>query len=248
MENWTTLVSGRNLDSEEVQREIEESEQSRGLLTKMVHEPTGVEVGYFYQPNAAKPYIVESLDDRASFPQEGRYATREEGYVNGHRVLRRLHTTREEVLNEEIGDTDAVEDSSTANSQSTRSSAAFRLEQNLERYLFESLSSIEPGLTPYEEDSRQFSTETGRIDILAADQAGTPTVIELKVGDAKHDALGQVLSYMVDIQNQFAAEEVRGLIISETFSRKLRNAVSQQQNVELCRYDVEFTVEPVANQ
>ena len=55
------------------------------------------------------------------------------------------------------------------------------------------LDAIERGLALV---GRQVHTEVGRIDILAQDAAGTPVVIEIKVGEAKDSAIGQIARYL----------------------------------------------------
>src|SRR2546429_4614470 len=76
--------------------------------------------------------------------------------------------------------------------------AAFGLERDLQLALRRSIEQLEPGLTIIDGDREQ-TVPSGRIDITACDQRGATIVIELKVGPADRDAVGQILSYMGDL-------------------------------------------------
>src|SRR5712692_2832301 len=67
------------------------------------------------------------------------------------------------------------------------------LERDLEDHLVNHLESLEAGLTLL---SRQETTDVGRIDILARARDGQTVVIEVKVGEARDSAIGQVARYV----------------------------------------------------
>ncbi|MGH7411711.1 MAG: endonuclease NucS domain-containing protein, partial [Candidatus Methylomirabilis sp.] len=86
--------------------------------------------------------------------------------------------------------------------------ASISLERDLETYLSQHLSSLEPGLILAE---RQVKTDVGFIDILAKDKAGNVVVIEIKVGEAKDSAIGQVGRYLGwAAKHKASREKVRG--------------------------------------
>ena len=72
--------------------------------------------------------------------------------------------------------------------------ASVSLERDLHSYLAARVSEIEPGLTLVE-NGIEYSTEAGRIDLLAKDTNGHLVVVELKAGRGRDSALGQ-LGYM----------------------------------------------------
>lgn len=114
------------------------------------------------------------------------------------------------------------------------------LERDLEAFISEDLSTIEDGLSLYEK-GRQYSVESGRIDLLAIDKDGGIVVVELKAGEAKDASLTQILAYMEDIKNKHPkVEKVRGMIIAHAFSPRLIKAMSFLPNIELLKYKVKF--------
>jgi hypothetical protein len=121
------------------------------------------------------------------------------------------------------------------------------LEGDLETFIFEKIDSLEDGLTLYKGKSgRQYSSQSGIIDILAKDKDDYFVVIELKVGTAGDAVLTRTLSYMADITKDLAGPtRVRGIIIAQNFSKRLILAVSLLQNVELMECKVRFEFEKV---
>jgi hypothetical protein len=125
--------------------------------------------------------------------------------------------------------------------------AAISLEGDLETFILKDITSIEEGLSPYQGGSgRQFSVESGRIDILAIDKEGSFVVIELKAGTASDAVLAQVLAYMAEIRKTLAGQKkVRGIIVAYDFSNRLILASSQLENVDLLKYKAKFDFERV---
>lgn len=123
-------------------------------------------------------------------------------------------------------------------------SASITLERDLEEYLVRNLGRLETGLKLYSKGDitgRQFSTDTGKADVLACDRAGSFVVVELKAGIATSAALGQVLAYMNWIRQHIAqGKRVRGIIVADDFDTKLRYAVIETPSVSLKKYEVSF--------
>ncbi len=125
----------------------------------------------------------------------------------------------------------------------------FGLEKDLEEYISRNLEQIEEGLKIYSGDGkngRQYSTDVGRIDLLAVDKTGSFVVIELKVGKAIDHVIGQILGYMSYIRKNLANErEVRGIIVADDFDERLKYAVTEIPRLKLKKYLARFEFEDI---
>ena len=113
------------------------------------------------------------------------------------------------------------------------------LERDIEDHLVNNLDAIERGLALV---GRQCNTDVGRIDILAKDVAGTRVVIEIKVGEAKDSAIGQIARYL----GWFARAEghaARGILIAGEFPEGVRYAATAIPALTLLLYKVHFSFE-----
>jgi hypothetical protein len=123
---------------------------------------------------------------------------------------------------------------------------AIHLEEDLEDNVAKNLTLVESGLKPYENSGRQFSIESGRIDILATDKEGNLVVLELKAGTGNDAVLTQVLSYMATLKKDIAGDKkVRGIIVAHDFSDRLIKAASLVENLKLVKYKVNFSFESI---
>lgn len=114
-------------------------------------------------------------------------------------------------------------------------------EKEIEKHLFNNLSELSSEYKKYSDSSRQKQVESGVIDILARDLDHNPVVIEIKLGEAKHDAFGQIMAYMGDIENELLAESVSGIIVAESFSKKLKHAIMYDKFfIHLHQYELNF--------
>lgn len=113
------------------------------------------------------------------------------------------------------------------------------LERDIEDHLVGNLEAIEEGLTLI---GRQYSTDVGRIDILAEDGNGDRVVIEVKVGEAKDSAIGQVARYLGWFARQ-DGKTPRGILIAAEFPEGVRFAATTMPNLELLTYKVSFSFE-----
>lgn len=105
------------------------------------------------------------------------------------------------------------------------------------------------GLRPYKgEEGRQYTVESGRIDILAQDKEDNFVVIELKAETATDPVLTQILAYMADVSREIAnGKKVRGIIVAYGFADRLVSAASLLPNLRLVKYKVKFEFEEVAS-
>jgi hypothetical protein len=121
---------------------------------------------------------------------------------------------------------------------------SFGLERDLEEYISRNLKQLGEGLTLYSGEGssgRQYSTDVGRIDLLAVDKEGNFVVIELKAGLATDRVVGQVLGYMRYVRKNLAKEkDVRGIIVADEFDERLQYAVAEIPKLKLKKYLVKF--------
>lgn len=120
------------------------------------------------------------------------------------------------------------------------------IERDLENFLVADLPQIESGLQLFNENEktgRQFDAkDAGRIDILCVDQEQHLVVLELKAGEADAKVASQILQYMGWIEENIAyGRPVRGIIIANEFSEKLKYAVRPVPAITLKKYEVRFT-------
>jgi len=123
---------------------------------------------------------------------------------------------------------------------------SFEFEADLEGYLANNLGDIEEGVKLYVSpdgvNGRQFSTDVGRIDLLALDKNGDFVVIELKAGQATDRASSQILRYMGWVKRHIAGNrKVRGIIVCMNATDGLKYATSTLENLSIKEYEVHFS-------
>lgn len=126
----------------------------------------------------------------------------------------------------------------------------FAYETDLQHFLAQNLSLIEPVLSLYQEEGItgvEFPVGTRRVDILAVDAEGNYVVIELKVSKGYDRVVGQLLRYMAWIKKYQAepGQLVRGLIIAREISDDLLLACSQVDNARLYEYELSVSLKRV---
>jgi hypothetical protein len=114
---------------------------------------------------------------------------------------------------------------------------AFGLERDLQLALRQNIEQLDSGLTIID-DGKEQTVPSGRIDITARDRDGATVVIELKVGTADPDAIGQLLAYMGDLT---ADKGVRGILVAREFTSRLVSAARVVPSLRLVQYGFRFT-------
>ena len=120
--------------------------------------------------------------------------------------------------------------------------ASVSLERDLHLYLASRVHELEPGLSVVA-DGIEHQTEAGRIDILARDAGGALVVIELKAGNARDAALGQLLGYMGCLAKP--ESKMRGLLVASDFEQRVVYAAKGLPNIRLIKYQLAFAFDEV---
>ena len=116
------------------------------------------------------------------------------------------------------------------------------LERDIEDHLVHHLDAIESDLRLI---GRQVTTDVGRVDILAEDKKGSRVIIQVKVGEAKDSAIGQIARYL-GWYSKTEGKTARGILIAGDFPEGLRYAAAAVSNLNLISYRVQFTFERVS--
>lgn len=119
------------------------------------------------------------------------------------------------------------------------------LERDLQAALRDQIEQLEPGLDIIDGGIER-SVASGFIDITAKAADGTVVVIELKAGMARRGAVGQILSYMGDIDVE-EGHRPRGILIAGDFDGKARAAARVVPDLLLRRYSVVFEFDAVGD-
>ncbi len=143
------------------------------------------------------------------------------------------------LLEEEIG----AQETQTEEELAEADEITFGLERDLQAALRSNIAQLEPGLKIIDGDKGK-STEAGRIDITATDNAGNIVVIELKAGTAKPAIIAQVLSYMASVAES-DKKPVRGIIVARDFHNRVVLASRAIPNLDLRKYTFQFSFRPV---
>jgi len=119
--------------------------------------------------------------------------------------------------------------------------ASISVESDLQDYLEQRLTELEPGLKLHNEGV-EYKTDAGRIDILAVDKDGALVVIEIKSGKAKDNALGQILGYIGCLYSiRQYQKNIRGILVASGFDQRVIYAAKQLKNIKLVAYKLSFS-------
>ncbi len=170
-------------------------------------------------------------------------------FYNGGRMLLRIPRDDFETILESQTVIDVEEDEyDDASSTALTAGVPLLAETELHAYLAENLDRIESDLQPYDPDDYfERQTDVGRIDLLCRDGRGDIVVVELKKGRADDKVVGQLARYMGWVGEKLWTDgaAVRGIIVANIVSEKLRYAAKAFPNVRLVEYQVEFKLRPV---
>ena len=118
----------------------------------------------------------------------------------------------------------------------------FALECDLRDHLAQNPSLLESGMTLWPVERGQSAVEfrvdgrNRRVDILARDANGIPTVIETKVHRGHERTVGQVLLYQERVRGILKMKKVRVVIVAKKISAELKAAAARLPDVSLMQY------------
>ena len=115
------------------------------------------------------------------------------------------------------------------------------LERDLESHLIANLGTLEPGLTML---GRQVTVDVGRVDILAQSADGEKVVIEVKVGEAKEAAVGQIAKY-IGWFSRADGRAPRAILVAASFPESVQYAAAAVPGLRLTVYRVLFSFEQI---
>ena len=114
----------------------------------------------------------------------------------------------------------------------------FSLERDMQAALRRNITSLDASLKIID-DGAERAVDSGFIDITCEDGSGI-VVIELKAGKADSRAIGQILGYMGDLQEEESGKPVRGILVAHDFDRRAKAAARVVPTLTLMKYSIEF--------
>lgn len=114
----------------------------------------------------------------------------------------------------------------------------FSLERDMQAALRRNITSLESSLKIID-DGAERAVDSGLIDITCEDDAAI-VVVELKAGKADSRAIGQILGYMGDLQEEEGGKPVRGILVAHDFDRRAKAAARVVPMLTLKKYAIEF--------
>lgn len=112
------------------------------------------------------------------------------------------------------------------------------LERDMQAALRRNIASLDPALKIID-DGAERAVSSGLIDITCED-GNSFVVVELKAGKADSRAIGQILGYMGDLQEEEGGKPVRGILVAHDFDQRARSAARVVPTLTLKKYAIEF--------
>jgi endonuclease len=192
-----------------------------------------------HYPENQKPRRADSQYDFLFRPERGRLESYD---LARHGVW--------EIVEGEDGRLLVAQAEEVSDTSSEAEGEAFAAEAHLRDYLAKHLDVIEAGLQLFVDDEGtvgvEYPTGVGRIDLLAVDGRGGLLIIELKVSRGPDAVCGQLLRYRGWVKRHLAqGRRVRGLILAQHNSDRIRYALADVEDVYLKEYALNITLKDV---
>lgn len=114
----------------------------------------------------------------------------------------------------------------------------FSLERDMQAALRRNITNLDPDLRIID-DGAERAVSSGLIDITCEDNSSL-VVVELKAGKADSRAIGQILGYMGDLQEEESDKAVRGILVAHDFDQRAKSAARVVPTLTLKKYAIEF--------
>jgi hypothetical protein len=137
---------------------------------------------------------------------------------------------------------DFVKNSDAPSSSEKSMQQPFSLERDMQAALRQNIGSLDPTLRIVD-DGAERAVDSGLIDITCEDNAAI-VVVELKAGKADSRAIGQILGYMGDLQEEEGGKSVRGILVAHDFDKRAKAAARVVPTLTLKKYSIEFKFMP----
>lgn len=112
------------------------------------------------------------------------------------------------------------------------------LERDMEEALRRNIGNLNPDLKIIDEGTQR-AVDSGFIDITCEDDNGI-VVVELKADKADSRAIGQILGYMGDLQEEESGKMIRGILVAHDFDKRAKAAARVVPTLTLKKYSIEF--------
>jgi hypothetical protein len=185
-------------------------------------------------PDSARTYGAWWANKRSSQPHAKAWLDAGRRAAPEFREKRAVFTQDPSVL-EEMETSETPTEGQEVLAEYVESTISF--ERDLEDHLIHNLPALEAGLTLI---ARQETIAVGRIDILARGADGETVIIEIKVGEAKDSAIGQIARY-VGWYARAESRRPRSILIAGSFSEPTKYGAAAIQGLRLVTYQVSFS-------
>jgi hypothetical protein len=230
---------------------LAEQQYSENTQTAQINRVKKVEESYGsldeHFANGSYQDVIDSLDystndERANKPNpskirfEGNIRNNLQSYKNAAERYRKfLNDTGFQGTPSKVEDSNAnMSIPSTEESIQQR----FSLERDMQAALRRNISSLDPSLKIID-DGAERAVNSGFIDITC-DDGKAIVVVELKAGKADARAIGQILGYMGDLQEEEGGRLVRGILVAHDFDQRTKAAARVVPALALKKYSIEF--------
>lgn len=212
------------------------------IVVSTVNQPSRI-----HYPENHKPRLADSQYDFLYRPEKGRLEIYDPAIHGVWQIIK----TEDGRLSVVPGDSAAVDAPGDGEVVQQEETGSFAAEHHLRDYLAHNLHLIEPGLQLYVSDDGndgvEFPTGVGPIDLLAVGEDSSLVVIELKVGHSPDVVVGQILRYMGWATCHLAqGKPVKGYIIAQNISDKIKYAVMGAKNVFLKEYELQVAIKDIS--